>query len=242
MSIVDILIIIFIIVGGHVGFKDGFTKSVVNFIGLVVVLILSFILKNPLSMFLMKVGPFLPFDGIIRGVTVLNIALYEVISFSIIFSILMIVLRILSESSSIFEKILSFTIVFGIPSKILGLVIGLIKNYVIVFFVLYFLSMPNFSQVSVLKNSSLSPCILKNTPILSGIADKSLKVLEEFKDLSKKYKKVDNSNEFNLETLDLFLKYEITTVDTIKSLSDSGKLNIKDIDKVLDKYEVLNDN
>ena len=237
MSLVDILIVAFIIVGGSVGFKDGFTKSVVNFLGLILVLILSFLLKNPISSFLMSVGPFLPFGGLIKGVTVLNIALYEVISFSIVFSILMIVLKILSKTSSVFERVLSFTIILGIPSKILGLIFGLIKNYVIVFFVLYFLSMPNFSEVSVVNNSSLKDPILRNTPILSGIADRSLNVLDEFKELSIKYKNSDNANEFNLETLDLFLKYDITTVDTIRNLSKSGKLKIDGIDTVLQKYE-----
>ena len=88
MSIVDILIIIFILVGGSAGFKNGFTKSVVKFLGIFVVLILSFILKNPISLILMKIGPFIPFGGIIKGVTVLNILLYEVISFSIVTSCL----------------------------------------------------------------------------------------------------------------------------------------------------------
>lgn len=242
MSIVDILIVVFIIVGGSVGFKDGFTKTVINFLGLVLVLVLSFLLKNPISSFLMSVGPFLPFDGLIKGVTVLNIALYEVIAFTIVFSILMIVYKVLSKTSSAFEKALSFTIILGIPSKILGMIFGVIKNYVIVFFVLYFLSMPNFSEVSVVNNSSLKDPILRNTPFLSGIAGKSLDVLEEFKSLSLKYKDSSDSNEFNLETLDLFLKYDITTVDTIKHLKEIGKLKIDGIDSIIQKYEVEDGN
>ena len=237
MSLVDILIIIILIVGGISGFKNGFTKSVVKFIGLLLVIILSFILKNPISIILMNIGPFIPFGGIIKGVTVLNIALYEVISFSIIFSILMIVLKVLTKTTSIFEKILNFTIILGIPSKILGLIFSVLQNYIIVFFVLYFLAMPNFSEVSVLNNSMLKDPILRGTPVLSRIGDNSLKVLDEFKDLSKKYKNSKDANEFNLETLDLFLKYDVTSVDTIESLKESGKLKIKGIDKVLEKYE-----
>ena len=237
MSLVDILIIIFIIVGGSVGFKNGFTKSVVKFLGFLIVLILSFLLKNPISLLLMNVGPFIPFGGMIKGVTVLNVLLYEVISFSIIFSILMIVLKILTKTTSIFEKILSYTIVLGIPSKILGLIFGILENYVIVFFVMYFLAMPNFSEVSVVNDSALKDPILRGTPILSRIGDNSIKVIDEFKDLSKKYKKSKDVDEFNLETLDLFLKYDVTRVDTIKSLKDSGKLKIDGIDEVLEKYE-----
>ena len=47
MDLLDIFIIIFIFLGGLLGFKNGFTKSVVKFLGILAVLILSFILKNP---------------------------------------------------------------------------------------------------------------------------------------------------------------------------------------------------
>lgn len=238
MSLVDILIIIFIVVGGVAGFRNGFTKSVVKFLGILAVLILSFILKNPISLLLMNIGPFIPFGGLIKGVTVLNVLLYEVISFSIIFSILMVVLKVLTKTTSIFERILNYTIILGIPSKILGLIFGVLQNYVIVFFVLYFLALPNFSEVSVINDSMLKDPILRGTPVLSRIGDNSIKVIDEFKDLSKKYKNSKDANEFNLETLDLFLKYDVTSVDTIKSLEESGKLKIDGIDEVLKKYEV----
>lgn len=238
MSLVDILIIIFIVVGGVAGFRNGFTKSVVKFLGILAVLILSFILKNPISLLLMNIGPFIPFGGLIKGVTVLNVLLYEVISFSIIFSILMVVLKVLTKTTSIFERILNYTIILGIPSKILGLIFGVLQNYVIVFFVLYFLALPNFSEVSVVNDSMLKDPILRGTPVLSRIGDNSIKVIDEFKDLSKKYKNSKDANEFNLETLDLFLKYDVTSVDTIKSLEESGKLKIDGIDEVLKKYEV----
>ena len=237
MNIVDILIIIFILLGASIGFKQGFTKSLVSFVGIIVVIIFAYLLKNPVSEFLMSIGPFFNFGGIIKGVTVLNIAVYEIIAFILVFTILMIVLRVLLLATGILETILKFTIVLGIPSKILGVVVGALKNYVIVFFVLYLLSMPNFVDVGFIKESNFREPILRNTPFLSGIADSSLKVLDEFKGLSDKYTNVENSNEFNLETLDLFLKYKVVTVDTVKKLDDSGKINIEGIETVIDKYE-----
>lgn len=237
MNIVDILIIIFILLGTAIGFKQGFTKSLVNFLGIIVVIILAYLLKNPISEFLMSIGPFFNFGGIIKGVTVLNIAVYEIIAFILVFTILMIILRVLLLATGVLETILKFTIVLGIPSKILGAVVGTLKNYIIVFFVLYLLSMPNFVDVGFIKESNFREPILRNTPFLSGIADSSLKVLDEFKGLSDKYTNVENSNEFNLETLDLFLKYKVVTVDTVKKLDDSGKINIEGIETVIDKYE-----
>ena len=95
MSIVDIVIIIFVLLGAVVGFKQGFTKSLVSCVGVILVTVFAFLLKNPVSEFLMSVSPFFNFGGIIKGVTVLNIALYEVIAFALVFGVLMIVLKIL---------------------------------------------------------------------------------------------------------------------------------------------------
>ncbi len=237
MSIVDVLIIIFIFTGALIGFRQGFTKSLVNFIGVIFVVVLSFLFKNSVSLLLMRIFPFFPFGGIIKGVTVLNIVLYEVLGFALIFSILMIVFKILSVLTGVFEKILALTIILGIPSKILGMIVGVIKNYIIVFFVMYFLALPNFSEVSVINNSKLKDPILRNTPVLSLIAEDALKVLDEFGDLSYKYKDTPDNNQFNLETLDLFLKYKVTTVKTVKELVKLGKINISGIEDVLLKYE-----
>ena len=215
MNITDILIIVFILLGAVVGFKRGFTSSLVNFIGVILVVVIAYFLKNPVGDFLMSFCPFFAFDGIIKGVTVLNIAVYQIIAFILVFSILMIGLKLLLMATGILETILKFTIVLGIPSKILGAIVGLIENYIIVFFVLYLLSMPNFLEVGFIKESKYREPILKNTPILSGVAESTLEVLDEFKGLTDKYEQSENSNEFNLETLDLFLKYRVVTVDTV---------------------------
>ena len=237
MNITDILIIIFILLGAFVGAKQGFTKALVSFLGIIIVVVLAYFLKNPVSEFLMSFCPFFNFGGIIKGVTVLNIAVYEVIDFIIVFFILMAILNALIFATGVFETILKFTIILGMPSTILGAIIGAIKNYVIVFFVLYLLSMPNFVDVDFVKNSTYREPILKNTPLLSSIAGTSLEVLDEFKGLADKYTDTTDTNAYNLETLDVFLKYKIVTVDTVKKLSDSGKIKINGIETVLNKYE-----
>lgn len=237
MNIIDIIIILFLILGAYIGFKQGFIKSLVSFLGILFVAIIAYFLKNPVSEFLMSFCPFFNFGGIIKGVTVLNIAIYEIIAFILVFSILIIALKALLLATGILETILKFTIILGIPSKILGSIVGIIKHYVIIFFVLYFLSMPNFVDVEFIKNSNYREPILKNTPLLSNVAESTLKVLDEFKGLSDKYTDTENSNEFNLETLDLFLKYKVVTVDTVKKLENNGKIDIKGMDRVISKYE-----
>lgn len=237
MSTIDLVIIIFILFGGLIGFRQGFTRSLVSLVGYFVVVILAFILKNPVSEFLMSFMPFFDFWGLIKGVSVLNIAVYEIVAFLLVFSILMIALKVLSLTTSIFEKILSFTIILGIPSKILGAALGMLKNYIIVFIVLYVLALPNFSNLDIVKNSKLQKPILENTPILNIFADKMMGVSSEFVSLNEKYKNTDSSNEFNLETLDLFLKYDVVKPSTVRKLVDSDKLHIDGALDIIKKYE-----
>ena len=106
MNITDILIIIFILLGAFVGAKQGFTKALVSFLGIIIVVVLAYFLKNPVSELLMSFCPFFSFGGIIKGVTVLNIAVYEVIAFIVVFFILMAILNALLFATGIFETIL----------------------------------------------------------------------------------------------------------------------------------------
>ena len=54
MGVVDIIIIIFLIFGALLGFKRGFTRELVSFIGMFAIIVLAFILKNPVSVILYK--------------------------------------------------------------------------------------------------------------------------------------------------------------------------------------------
>lgn len=236
MNIVDFIIVLLIIAGVVLGFKRGFTRSLVSALGMIVIVILAFLLKNPISVLLYEHLPFFQFGGIIKGVTVLNIALYELLAFIIVLAILGIALKVLTLITSIFEKILSITIILGIPSKILGAVVGALEWFVIVFIGLYILNMPmiNIKEVS---ESKLAPTILTKTPILSGVIDDTTKVIEEFTSIKDRYTDSNvNAEEFNKETLELFLKYEVVTVDSIEKLVSDGKLKINNIEEILIKY------
>ena len=228
----DIIIVLFLLLGGFIGFKQGFTKALVNLVGVSVILVLSFILKDPIAEFMMLNLPFFDFYGLIKGISVLNILLYEVLAFGICFSILFIVLKILMIFTNVFEKILSMTIILGFFSKILGFILGLFKNYIIVFVVLFVLSLPNFSGDRFVADSKLRGIIIENTPVLSYSIGNTVKVFQDFASLKDKYKGTDN-NKFNYDTLDLFLKYKIVKVETVEKLINSGKLHVKGVSKLL---------
>lgn len=236
MNIVDAIIIVFLAFGATIGFKRGFTKQLISSLGIILVVILAFIFKNPVSVFLYENLPFFKFGGIFKGVTVLNILVYEVLAFFLVLSILLVLLKILMFISGIFEKLLNMTIVLGIPSKILGAILGVLENFIILFIVLYVLSLPIFS-IKELNESKLRNTILKHTPFLSSQIDKSVAVIDEFIDMKEKYETATDPNGFNLEALDLLLKHKVVTIESIEKLLEKDKLQIENIDSILEKYK-----
>ena len=131
MNIVDIIIIVSIVLGVLIGFVRGFFKETVIFIGTILVVVLAFVLKNPLSLILYKNLPFFKFKGIFEGISTLNILMYEILAFIIALAILSIALTIIIKISGIIEKILKLTIVLALPSKLLGAIVGFIQSIVV---------------------------------------------------------------------------------------------------------------
>lgn len=236
MNIVDIIIILIIISGLCLGFKRGLTREVVHFAKFALALIIAFLLKNPLSKLMYEHLPFFDFGGIFKGVSAINIILYEFIAFLLVLGIVMLIFRILLLATAIFEKILNTTVILSLPSKILGMIIGGIHYYLIVFILLFVITLPIFKLGDILGQSKLSTTILNKTPILSGLVDKTVSIIDEFNELGQKYKTEDDADQFNLETIDLFLKYNIITVDAVETLNEKDKLQIDHLESVLDKY------
>lgn len=236
MNIIDIVIILLVISGLCLGYKRGLTKEVVCFAKFALALVIAFLLKNPLSKLMYEHLPFFEFGGIFKGVTALNIILYEFIAFLLVLGIVMLAFRILLLATTIFEKILNTTIILSLPSKILGMIVGGIHYYVIAFILLFVISLPVFKMDAQIEESKLRDPIINNTPILSGIVLKTVNIIDEFNTLGEKYKSEINTDEFNLETIDLFLKYNIITVDSVETLNSKGKLKINRLEGVLEKY------
>lgn len=235
MNIFDVAIILIIICGMVLGFKRGFTRELVSSIGFILIVIIAFLLKNPVSVFLYEHLPFFKFTGIIKGVTALNIVLYEAFAFIIVLTILSFALKLLIQFTNIFEGFLKVTIVLAPISKIGGAIVGFIESYVWAFIILYILSIPTFN-IPELNNSKYKDKILNNTPILSSMVDKSLDVINDFTKIRDKYETTPNASEFNRETLELFLKYDVITVDSVETLVNKDKLKIDNIDELLEQY------
>jgi len=222
VNIVDIIILIFLAFGALLGFKRGFTNQLVSLVGIFVIIILSFLLKNPISVFLYNTLPFVNFGGIFKDVTVINILVYEVIAFFIVFVILTLIFKILLKVTKIFEKILKWTIILGIPSKILGAVLGIIQNVIYAFIVIYILNLP-IVNTDIINNSKVANTILK-TPILTNICDKTLDVFTEIGALANEYENTNNVNEFNQKALNIMINSGVITKENAQKLIDKEKI------------------
>ena len=91
INLVDAIILLIILLGGIIGFKEGVIKKLTSVIGLVIVVILSFMLKNHLSVIFYENLPFFNLWGAFKGIQVLNIVFYEMLAFLIISSVLTLV-------------------------------------------------------------------------------------------------------------------------------------------------------
>lgn len=235
MNLVDIAIIVVLILGAVVGYRRGFTTQLLSLCGFVVIVVAAFLFKNPVSMYLYEHLPFFNFPGILSGISVINILLYEAIAFFIVFIGLYLVFKVILMVSHIFEKFLSMTILLGLPSKILGAILGILENYLVAFIILYIISLPIFN-INIIKDSRLRMTILEKTPVLNLYANSTVKVGSEFWVLAEKYKSGTDSEQFNLETLNILLKYKVTSVDSVDRLVEKNKIQINNIESVLKKY------
>ena len=93
--LLDILIVIFLVLGILAGMKRGLIKTLVGVVGLVAIVIVSYTLKGYISAFLIDNLPFFNFSGELEGLTSLNILIYNVISFIVVFVIMYCILNII---------------------------------------------------------------------------------------------------------------------------------------------------
>ncbi len=237
MNIVDVLILLFLLSGIGAGFARGFLKQTVISIGTILVVILSFIFKNPLSLMMYKELPFFKFGGIFYGLTSLNILMYEILAFIIVAVILSIVLAVIVKITGLIEKLLKMTIILAIPSKILGMVVGFIQSFVIVYIVLFVLSLPVIN-LPYLKDSKYAKLILNNTPFLSsitsGINDTYNEINIFLNDTINKNMDVETKN---TNMVEIMLQNNVTTTESIKLLVDKKKIEIHNVNELIEKYK-----
>lgn len=224
MNVVDVIIIALLILGGVAGFKAGVIKKLTDFIGMFVVIILAFYLKNYISVIMYENLPFFNFFGLINGIDALNILLYEVIAFLVIFIALLFVLKVVLTLTGLVEKILKATVILSIPSKLLGIVVGVIEMYVYLFLILVIVSLPIFDS-SFLKDSKMNNFILNNTPVLSGVSEEIIDIYGDVYNIIDNRKNKTNE-QLNEEILKVLIDKKVVTKESAKKLVDKNKIHI----------------
>ena len=232
MNIVDIIIIVGIILGAVTGFIRGFFKETVMFLGTILVVILAFLLKNPLSLIMYENLPFFNFIGL----SSLNILMYEILAFIICIAVLSLALGIIIKISGIIERVLKMTIILALPSKLLGMVVGAVHNLVVIYVILFIASMPVF-KVPFLGESKYANIILDKTPVISNITRDVVKSFDEIAEFTKTEINIKDVKTTNRKIIEIMLKNDIVTTESISLLHKDGKIDIDNVDELVEKYK-----
>jgi len=218
-----------------IGMKNGVIREAVLFVGIIVVFVISYMLKDIVGNFLCLNVPFIKFTGSLSGLSSFNILVFQTIAFLAVFSLLLGIYAILVKTSILLQKVVNFTIVLILPSKLLGGLIGFLKGWLFLFMVLLLLMLP-LGNHSIVRESKLTKTILYKTPIVSNYTEKLTSSIKEvFETVHRVKKKEISSNEANIECLDIMLKYKVVSKETVKTLIDRGKLERK-VAVVLENY------
>lgn len=230
LNIIDVIILLFLLMGAVIGYKRGAIQTIATLIGTLLIIVLAYYLKNPLSVLMYTYLPFFKLGGVFKGITVINILIYEAIAFFLVLSILSILLSVLLKVTGIISKIVDHSIILTLPSKLIGILIGFLEAYIFLFILLFLFSQFSFSQV-VLKESKYTDIILTKTPFTKGFQNS----YNVFKEISKMNDKEQEKKDY--EALNLLLKYEIITPENADKLVKKGKINISKADELIKKYE-----
>lgn len=226
MNILDIVIILLLLLSLISGIKRGVLKEAVMLIGIVIIYIISFYLKDSVGLLLCKILPFFKFNGIVA----LNILIYQLIGFILIASILFSIYNLILKLTGIVQKIVDLTIILTIPSKILGAMLGFVEGYIIIFMVLLTLSIP-LGNTEIFTSSNLSEKILRNTPILSGSFNDINHLVLDICNVTDNISK-EEKNSTNTKLLDMYLKYNIIDRKQLNDIIVTGKLkSIENVNK-----------
>ena len=231
-TVVDIVILLYLLSAGIVGWKRGFFKEIVMFLGTLFVFFIAYKLMNPVGEFLLLRLPIFDFPNLFKGAIVLNVLVYQLVSFVVILAILLIIYNVILGITGLFEKLLKITVILALPSKILGFIAGILEGYIIAFVILFFLSQPAFSFEPFM-NSKVSNWILSSSPVLTNVTKDTVDLVNDIY----KLKDEKDSDILNTKILDMMLDKEVVKYETIKELHEKNKLDFQGIDTILEKYQ-----
>ena len=237
MNIIDIIVILLIAFSAYIGMKKGFVKSLVSFVGIVVVFILAYFMKNPIADWLCLNLPFFNFTGSFRGATILNVIFYQIVAFIIMFSLLMVAYHVIVRISGLVERLLKTSFILAVPTKIGGLIVGIFEGIVISLIAIVVLSLPVL-KFNLVEDSAIRNYLYNVSPLIGNITGSMNESVDEILELKEKFNNKEDKEEFNLGALDIMLKHKAMKVSLAEKLVNSGKLNINQdkAKEIISKY------
>ena len=225
MNIIDIIVILLIVFFGYYGMKRGFVKSLVSLLGIIIVFILAYFMKNPIADWLCINLPFFNFTGSFKGATILNVIFYQVVAFIIMFSMLMVAYHIIVKVSGLVERLLKTSFILRVPTKVGGIIVGVLEGIFISLIAIIILSLP-ILKFDLIETSAIRNYLYNVSPIVGNITGSMNTSIDEILELKEKFENNENKEEFNLSSLDIMLKHHAMKVCLAEKLVNSGKLNI----------------
>ena len=235
MNVFDIIIILLIILSGIAGFKEGVIKSLVKFVGTILVYFIAFMLKDDVGMVLCKIFPFFEFDGLVT----LNILIYQLIAFVLIASILFSIYNLVMKLTGVLQKLIDISIILTIPSKVLGFIVGLLEGYIIMFIVAVVLSIP-LKDAEIFQEAKLTNKIINESPVLTESLGGIIDSLSNVFVITSKIENngIDKNNQINLDIMETFLKYDVISKEDALKLIETKKLDsVTGIKSLVENYE-----
>lgn len=199
MNIVDAILIVLLMIGTLDGIRKGALKTLVELVGSILVIFLSWVLKGSLANLLINKLP------VIGNNPVISVVVYNIIAFVLLLIVFSLIYKALLGLSSVIEKIFDATIVLGIVSKIVGAVLGFVRTYLILFFALFMISTFNFK---IFNESKVNEYMLDKTPIVAPMIEdlwQTIKDAYSNSNVEETIKAMFEKNIINEENMDLLI-------------------------------------
>ena len=226
--IINTIIVVIFLISLVVGHKKGFAEASIRFIISIISTVLAFLLKNPVSVYLYTNLPFFNLDGLFKGVSIINVLIYELIAFMVLLFCFNIIFMVIVNITNIDKFIFSLLAKIRIPNKLFGSLFCFLQAYIIMYFIIFAgMFIGNLTDFNI-GEDTLAYKIYK-TPILYEALEPIHNTISEIGSIAKDYDSINSKEEYNKESIKILLKYNIITEDNVRLLVDKDKIDIDNL-------------
>ena len=100
----------------------------------------------------------------------------------------------------------------------------------------YVVKHTNLYRLSGISDSTITKGIVQHTPGLSHVTSQLYNSYNEVYDICIKYDNQESKEQGDYEALNVLMKYEIITPNSVKKLTEKGKLKINNSEELVRKY------